>query len=84
MQIAILLMWMSLHAQATTHAEIKRGQVPPDRVPMIEITTYAEINGKLWACPVGSHMTSEVIGGEGENTRWSTYCKKDRKRGDGR
>ena len=45
-------------------------------VSMIEITSYSTINGKLWACPVGSQMISEIKGKpNGGNTTWVTYCK---------
>lgn len=51
-------------------------EIKTRRVSLIEITSYSEINGKLWACPVGSEMTSEVEGEPaGENTRWVTFCK---------
>ena len=47
-------------------------------VSMIEITSYSTINGKLWACPVGSQMASEIKGKpNGGNTKWVTYCKVD-------
>ena len=46
-----------------------------DKRDLIEITNYAEINGKLWACPVGTMMKSEIIGEPaGDQTRWDTFC----------
>lgn len=48
----------------------------PDKpVPMIEISSYSTINGKLLACPVGSEMKSEMQGlPNGSQTQWTTFC----------